>query len=81
MDISTIDCGKEQSYQQRDMSDSSQYLYGHPPPDIMPKGLSNNGTFVSYHKKKNIYIYIYMKQFFNFIRSIYVENGMLMLQA
>jgi len=59
MDISTIDCGKEQSYQQRDMSDSSQYLYGHPPPDIMPKGLSNNGTFVSYHKKKK-YIYIYI---------------------
>ncbi|KMQ84789.1 serine threonine-protein kinase mrck beta, partial [Lasius niger] len=23
------------------MSDSSQYLYGHPPPDIMPKGFSN----------------------------------------
>ncbi|EZA60465.1 hypothetical protein DMN91_011208 [Ooceraea biroi] len=43
MEISTIDCGKEQPYQQRDMSDSSQYLYGHPPPDIMPKGLSNNG--------------------------------------
>lgn len=44
MEVSSIDCGKEQSYQQRDMSDSSQYLYGHLPPDIMPKGLPNNGT-------------------------------------
>lgn len=26
------------------MSDSSQYLYGHPPPDIMPKGFSNIGN-------------------------------------
>ncbi|XP_019696393.1 serine/threonine-protein kinase Genghis Khan isoform X3 [Harpegnathos saltator] len=43
MEISSIDCGKEQPYQQRDMSDSSQYLYGHLPPDIMPKGLPNNG--------------------------------------
>ncbi|XP_012224760.1 serine/threonine-protein kinase Genghis Khan isoform X1 [Linepithema humile] len=43
MEISAIDCGKEQHYQPRDMSDSSQYLYGHPPPDIMPKGLPNNG--------------------------------------
>lgn len=26
------------------MSDSSQYLYGHPPPDIMPKGFPNIGN-------------------------------------
>lgn len=43
MEISAINCSKEQPYQSRDMSDSSQYLYGHPPPDIMPKGLPNNG--------------------------------------
>ncbi|XP_020291179.1 serine/threonine-protein kinase Genghis Khan isoform X1 [Pseudomyrmex gracilis] len=43
MEISAIDCGKEKPYQQRDMSASSQYLFGHLPPDIMPKGLSING--------------------------------------
>lgn len=56
MEISTIDCGKEQPYQPRDMSDSSQYLYGHPPPDIMPKGLSNNGT-VACKRHNSMYTY------------------------
>ncbi|XP_018311672.1 serine/threonine-protein kinase MRCK alpha isoform X1 [Mycetomoellerius zeteki] len=41
--MSSVDCGKKQRYLQGDMSDSSRYLYGHLPPDIMSKGLSNNG--------------------------------------
>jgi len=46
MEMSTVDCGKKkkQLYLQSDMSDSSRYLYGRLPPDIMPKGLPNNGT-------------------------------------
>ncbi|XP_018352111.1 PREDICTED: serine/threonine-protein kinase MRCK alpha isoform X1 [Trachymyrmex septentrionalis] len=43
MEMSSVDCGKKQHYLQGDMSDSSRYLYGHLPPDVMPKGLSNNG--------------------------------------
>ncbi|KAG5307339.1 MRCKB kinase, partial [Acromyrmex insinuator] len=43
MEMSSVDCGKKQHYLQGDMSDSSRYLYGHLPPDIMLKGLSNNG--------------------------------------
>ncbi|KAG5338001.1 MRCKG kinase, partial [Acromyrmex heyeri] len=42
MEMSSVDC-KKQHYLQGDMSDSSRYLYGHLPPDIMLKGLSNNG--------------------------------------
>lgn len=44
MEMSTVDCGKKQSCRQSDMSDSSRYLYGHLPPDIMSKGLPNNGN-------------------------------------
>lgn len=44
MEMSTLDCGKKQSCRQSDMSDSSRYLYGHLPPDIMSKGLPNNGN-------------------------------------
>ncbi|XP_012530342.1 serine/threonine-protein kinase Genghis Khan isoform X1 [Monomorium pharaonis] len=42
MEISSVDCGKKQPCRRSDMSDSSRYLYSHLPPDIMPKGLSNN---------------------------------------
>ncbi|XP_018047278.1 PREDICTED: serine/threonine-protein kinase Genghis Khan isoform X2 [Atta colombica] len=43
MEMSSVDCGKKQHYLQGDMSDLSRYLYGHLPPDVMLKGLSNNG--------------------------------------
>ncbi|XP_018400468.1 PREDICTED: serine/threonine-protein kinase MRCK beta [Cyphomyrmex costatus] len=43
MEMSSLDCGKKQRYLQSDMSDSSRYLYGHLPLDIMPKELPNNG--------------------------------------
>lgn len=55
MEISAIDCGKEKPYQQRDMSASSQYLFGHLPPDIMPKGLSINGIVSQCVKKYHEY--------------------------
>lgn len=44
MDMTTADCGKKQPCRPSDMSDSSRYLYGHLPPDIMSKGLPNNGN-------------------------------------
>lgn len=55
MEMSALDCGKKQPYRQNDMSDSSRYLYGHLPPDIMPKGFTNNGndTMVICHARYN----------------------------
>jgi len=49
--MSSVDCGKKkQLYLQNDMSDTSRYLYGRLPPDIMPKGLPNNGNDSTYHR-------------------------------
>lgn len=55
MEMSALNCGKKQPYRQSDMSDSSRCLYGHLPPDIMPKGFPNNGndTAVTYHARYN----------------------------
>ncbi|KAL6421047.1 hypothetical protein ACFW04_013572 [Cataglyphis niger] len=38
------------------MSDSSQYLYGHPPPDIMPKGFPNIGIGGKLRQLENLFI-------------------------
>jgi len=56
--MSSVDCGKKQHYLQDDMSDSSRYLYGHLPPDVMLKGLSNNGNNATLYLYIYIYIYI-----------------------
>lgn len=53
MEKSAVDCGKKQSCRQSDMSDSSRYFYGHLPPDIMSKGLPNNGNDIT------LYIVLY----------------------
>ncbi|XP_072743679.1 serine/threonine-protein kinase Genghis Khan [Anoplolepis gracilipes] len=38
------------------MSDSSQYLYGHPPPDIMPKGFPNIGIGGKLRQLESLFI-------------------------
>ncbi|XP_071556555.1 serine/threonine-protein kinase Genghis Khan isoform X2 [Temnothorax nylanderi] len=52
---STVDC-KKQPRRQGDMSDSSRYLYGHLPPDIMSKGLPNNGIGGKLHQLEGLFI-------------------------
>ncbi|XP_035728613.1 serine/threonine-protein kinase Genghis Khan-like isoform X2 [Vespa mandarinia] len=38
-EVLSKDCGERGLHQERDMSESSQHHYSHPPPDIMPKGV------------------------------------------
>lgn len=45
-EVLSKDCGERGLHQERDMSESSQHHYSHPPPDIMPKGLAINGIFI-----------------------------------
>ncbi|XP_077254399.1 serine/threonine-protein kinase gek isoform X3 [Temnothorax americanus] len=52
---STIDC-KKQPCRKGDMSDTSRYLYGHLPPDIMSKGLPNNGIGGKLHQLEGLFI-------------------------
>lgn len=45
-EVLSKDCGERGLHQERDMSESSQHHYSHPPPDIMPKGLAINGILI-----------------------------------